>query len=155
MNISTAEGMPAIESSTPHVMVRGTAKDFRQEISSGRHQLVGDEPVEYKGGDAGPGPYDYLMVALGTCTSMTIGLYARRKQWPLENLDVSLSHSRIHSRDCEECETKEGMIDRLDVAVKLNGSLTDDQRSKLMEIAAKCPVHRTLKSEIDIQLRAA
>jgi putative redox protein len=105
--------------------------------------------------DAAPGPYDYLLVALGVCTSMTVGLYARRKQWPLENITVSLRHSRIHAKDCEECETKEGMLDRIETEIELTGSLSSEQRAKLMEIAAKCPVHRTLKSEINIRLRAA
>jgi len=107
------------------------------------------------GGDTGPDPYDYLLAALGVCTSMTVGLYARRKQWSLENITVSLWHSRIHAKDCEECETKEGMLDRIEVEVDLTGSLTPEQHAKLMEIAAKCPVHRTFTSEINIQLRGA
>ncbi len=86
---------------------------------------------------------------------MTVGLYARRKQIPLENITVSLRHSRIHAKDCAECATKEGMLDRIDVEIELTGSLTPEQRAKLMEIAAKCPVHRTLKSEIDIKVRAS
>ncbi|TMP95037.1 MAG: OsmC family protein [Verrucomicrobia bacterium] len=115
---------------------------------------ISDEPVTAGGSDAGPNPYDYLLAALGVCTSMTVGLYARRKQLPLENISVSLWHSRIHAKDCEECETKEGMIDRIDVEVELTGSLTPEQRAKLMEIAGKCPVHRTLTSEINIRLRS-
>src|SRR5262249_17774428 len=111
-----------------------------------------DEPVSAGGGDVAPGPYDYLLIALGVCTSMTVGLYARRKQIPLENISVSLSHSRIHANDCEECETKAGMLDRIDVNIGLSGNLTPEQHAKLMEIAGKCPVHRTLKSEIDIRL---
>jgi len=86
---------------------------------------------------------------------MTVGLYARRKQWPLENIIVSLRHSRIHAKDCEECDTKEGMLDQIDTEIELTGSLTAEQHAKLMEIAAKCPVHRTFTSEINIQLRAA
>ena len=115
-----------------------------QEVVSGKHHLRADEPVSVGGSDAAPGPYDYLLVALGSCTSMTVGLYARRKQIPLENITVSLSHSRIHAKDCEECETKEGMLDRIDISIELTGPLTPEQRAKLMEIAAKCPVHRTL-----------
>ncbi len=142
--------------STPaDVIVRGKADSFLQEIVSGRHQLRGDEPVSYGGKDEGPGPYDYLLIGLGTCTSMTIGLYARRKEIPLENITVSLRHERIHARDCEQCETKEGMLDRIDLQVELSGSLTPDQHAKLMAVAAKCPVHRTLKSEIDIRLQAS
>ena len=139
----------------PDVVVRGSARSFRQEVVVGKHSLVADEPVSAGGGDAGPNPYDYLLTALGVCTSMTVGLYARRKQFPLENITVSLRHSRIYANDCEECETKQGMLDRIDVEVELTGSLSAEQRAKLMEIAEKCPVHRTLTSEINIRLRAA
>ena len=137
------------------IVVRGDARSFKQEIVAGRHQLVADEPVSAGGGDAGNDPYDYLLASLGACTSMTVGLYARRKQFPLENITVSLRHSRIYAEDCEDCETKEGMLDRIDVEIELTGSLTEAQHAKLMEIAAKCPVHRTLTSEINIRLRAA
>src|SRR5947199_6413298 len=137
---------------TADVIVRGDARSFRQEIVTGKHRLRADEPVSAGGGDAGPDPYDYLLAALGVCTSMTVGFYARRKQWPLENITISLWHSRIHAKDCEECESKEGMLDRIDVKIELTGSLTAEQQAKLMEIAAKCPVHRTLKSENNIRL---
>ena len=140
---------------TADVIVRGDARSFRQEIVTGKHRLRADEPVSAGGGDTGPDPYDYLLAALGVCTSMTVGLYARRKQIPLENITVSLRHSRIYAKDCEECETKEGMLDRIDVEVELTGSLSEAQHAKLMEIAAKCPVHRTLTSEINIRLRPA
>src|SRR5437667_11168029 len=135
------------------VVVRGNASGFLQEIVSGAHQLRADEPVDVGGGDAAPGPYDYVLVGLGACTSMTVGLYGRSKKWTLENINVSLRHSRIHAKDCAECETKDGMLDRIDVEIALSGPLTVEQRAKLMEIAAKCPVHRTLKSEINIRLR--
>jgi uncharacterized OsmC-like protein len=148
--ISTAG--PKNELPPPDVVVRGTARDFLQEVVTGKHRLQGDEPVSYGGTDAGPGPYDYLLISLGTCTSMTIGLYARKKQIPLESITVALRHSRIHGRDCEECETKEGMLDRIDLEIGLGGPLTQEQHSRLMAIAGKCPVHRTLKSEIDIRL---
>lgn len=137
----------------PDVVVRGTAKNFLQEVVSGKHHLRADEPSSAGGNDSAPSPYDYLLIALGVCTSMTVGLYARRKQFPLENITVSLSHSRIHAKDCEECETREGMLDQIDTRIELTGPLTEEQRAKLMEIAAKCPVHRTLKSEINIRLR--
>jgi uncharacterized OsmC-like protein len=143
------------DDTTPQIVVRGGADNFKQEISVGKHRLVGDEPVSAGGGDAGPDPYDYLLVSLGVCTSMTVGLYARRKQFPHENITVSLRHSRIYAEDCEECETKEGMLDRIDVEIDLTGPLTTEQHAKLMEIAAKCPVHRTLTSEINIRLRPA
>ena len=143
------------DNTTPHIVVRGDAENFEQEITAGKHRLVADEPVSAGGGDAGPDPYDYLLASLGVCTSMTVGLYARRKQFALENITVSLWHSRIYARDCEECETKEGMLDRIDIEIDLTGPLTAEQRAKLMEIAAKCPVHRTLTSEINIRLRPA
>ena len=143
------------DNKTPKIVVRGGADSFKQEIIAGKHRLVADEPVSAGGGDAGPDPYDYLLASLGVCTSMTVGLYARRKQFPLENIAVSLWHSRIHARDCEECETKDGMVDRIDVELELTGPLTSEQHAKLMEIAGKCPVHRTLTSEINIRLRSA
>jgi putative redox protein len=140
---------------TPHIVVHGGAENFQQEVTAGKHRLVADESVNVGGGDAGPDPYDYLLAALGVCTSMTVGFYARRNKWPLENITVSLWHSRIHAKDCEECQTKEGMLDRIDVEVQLTGPLTPEQHAKLMEVAAKCPVHRTLTSEINIRLREA
>src|SRR5215468_8898348 len=138
-----------------HIVVRGGAENFQQEIMAGKHHLVADEPMSVGGDDAGPDPYDYLLAALGVCTSMTVGFYARRNKWPLENITVSLWHSRIHARDCEECETKDGMVDRIDVEVELTGALSAEQHAKLMEVAAKCPVHRTLTSEINIRLGTA
>lgn len=138
-----------------HIVVRGGADDFEQKITAGKHHLVADEPVSVGGSDAGPDPYDYLLASLGVCTAMTIGFYARRNRLPLENITVSLWHARIHARDCEECETKEGMLDRIDVEVELTGPLTAEQHAKLLEVAAKCPVHRTLTSEINIRLTAA
>ncbi|PYI47736.1 MAG: hypothetical protein DMF11_05545 [Verrucomicrobia bacterium] len=140
---------------TPYVVVRGGADSFKQEITAGQHRLIADEPVSAGGGDAGPDPYDYLLAALGVCTSMTVGFYARRNKFPLKNIKVSLWHSRIHAKDCEECETREGMVDRIDVEVELTGALSAEQHGALMDIAAKCPVHRTLTSEINIRLRAA
>ena len=155
MDNSTAATSDQTNTRPADVVVRGNVSGFLQEVVSGKHQLRADEPVSAGGGNAAPGPYDYLLIALGVCTSMTVGLYARRKQWPLENITVSLRHSRIHAKDCEECETKEGMLDRIETEIELTGSLSSEQRAKLMEIAAKCPVHRTLKSEINIRLRAA
>jgi uncharacterized OsmC-like protein len=155
MDIPTAATSDQTNTKSADVVVHGKASGFLQEVVSGAHHLQADEPVSAGGSDAAPGPYDYLLVGLGVCTSMTVGLYARRKQWPLENITVSLRHSRIHAKDCEECEKKEGMLDRIETEIELTGSLSSEQRAKLMEIAAKCPVHRTLKSEINIRLRAA
>jgi len=143
------------DNKAPDIVVRGSADSFKQEITARKHCLVADEPVSAGGGDAGPDPYDYLLASLGVCTSMTVGLYARREKFPLENITVSLWHSRIYAKDCEECETKQGMLDRIDVEIELTGSVNEAQRAKLMEIAAKCPVHRTLTSEINIRLQEA
>jgi uncharacterized OsmC-like protein len=154
VNIPTAPAAEEADKKPADVVVRGTARNFLQEVVSGKHHLRADEPVSAGGNDSAPSPYDYLLIALGVCTSMTVGLYARRQKFPLENIIVSLSHARIHAKDCEECETREGMLDRIDTRIELTGPLTQEQRAKLMEIAAKCPVHRTLKSEINIRLRS-
>jgi uncharacterized OsmC-like protein len=137
------------------VIVRGDAGGFAQTVQVGSHRLTGDEPVGAGGTDTGPTPYDLLLAALGTCTSMTIGLYARKRGWPLEEVTVALRHSKIYAVDCAECETKEGKIDRIERDIHLSGDLTPEQRSKLMEMAEKCPVHRTLTAEINIKTRAA
>jgi uncharacterized OsmC-like protein len=154
--MSTGEGATTGGASeTQAVVVSGSAAGFAQEIAVGRHRLLGDEPTSMGGTDTGPSPYDLLLAALGSCTSMTVALYARRKQWPLEAVTVELRHSRIHAADCESCETKEGRLDRIERQVELSGPLTQEQRARLLEIANKCPVHRTLTSEIDIQTRLA
>ena len=124
---------------------------FQQTIAVGPHRLTADEPVAAGGLDSGPGPYDLLLAGLGACTSMTLRIYAEHKKLPLERVSVTLSHSKIHAQDCEECETKEGKIDRIDRAITLTGALSDEERARLLEIADKCPVHRTLHSEINIR----
>jgi uncharacterized OsmC-like protein len=136
------------------VVVRGSATGFAQEILAGPHRMIADEPLSVGGTDTGPSPYDLLLAALGSCTSITVWMYARRKAWPLEELTVNLRHSKVHALDCAECETKEGMLDRIERDIHFAGKLTTEQRSKLLEIANKCPVHRTLMSEIDIRTRA-
>jgi putative redox protein len=145
--------MPAERFDFPNtVIVRETGKGrFQQEITVGRHRFLADEPVEVGGLDSGPGPYDLLLAGLGACTAMTLRLYAERKALPLEGVTVELRHSRIHAVDCENCETKEGMLDRIDRAITMRGTLDAEQRRRLLEIADKCPVHRTLTSEIDIR----
>jgi putative redox protein len=124
---------------------------FQQEITSGRHRLIADEPQGVGGLGSGLGPYDLLLAALGACTSMTLRLYADRKNIPLQRTSVRLHHGKIYATDCAECETREGMLDRIERVITLEGDLTAEQRARLMEIADKCPVHRTLKSEIDIR----
>jgi uncharacterized OsmC-like protein len=134
------------------VVVRGGAQGFVQEVSAGRHHLMTDEPVTAGGTDRGPGPYDLLMAALGSCMSMTIGLYARTRKWPLETIVVRLTHSRVYAKDCLDCVVRDDtLLDRIDTAVQLSGALTAEQERKLMEVAHKCPVHRTLKSQIEIR----
>ena len=133
------------------VIVRETRKGkFQQEIVSGKHRLVADEPVSAGGLDSGPGPYDLLLAALGACTSMTLRLYADGKKWPLMRVEVRLRHDRIYAADCAECETKEGLIDHIERVITLEGDLDAAQRARLMEIADKCPVHRTLTHEVRI-----
>jgi uncharacterized OsmC-like protein len=154
MDTQTPATTESTSTKSPHVVVRGNAREFLQEVTAGKHHLHADEPVSTGGSDAAPDPYDYIMVGLGACTSMMVGLHARQNRFPLENITVSLRHSRIHARDCAECVTKEGMLDRIDVDIELTGALTREQHAKLMEIAAKCPVHRALKSEVNVRLRA-
>ncbi len=137
------------------VVVRETRKSkFNQIVTVGPHCLVADEPVAAGGEDAGPGPYDFLLAGLGACTSMTMRLYADRKSLPLDRVTVTLKHSKIYAKDCEECETREGMLDQIERDIAMDGALDAEQRKKLMEIADKCPVHRTLTSEIRIVTKA-
>jgi uncharacterized OsmC-like protein/alpha/beta superfamily hydrolase len=131
---------------------RGT---FGQDIAIGRHRLVADEPVATGGLDAGPDPYGLLLAALGACTAMTLRLYAARKAVPLRRVSVALKHGKIYAADCETCETREGMIDRIERTITLDGDLDDATRARLLEIADKCPVHRTLTSEVSIKTTLA
>ena len=133
------------------VMVRREG-GLANKIIVGAHHLTADEPTPI-GTDTGPTPYDLLAAALGACTSMTLTLYAERKQWPLESITVLARHGKIHASDCEDCESTDGRVDRIDTAIELGGPLSDEQRERLLEIANKCPVHRTLKAEINIQTR--
>jgi len=150
------EGMADTSAAPWRVIVEGAGNVFRQDVTAGRHRLATDEPVSAGGTDAGPTPYDLLLAALGACTSMTLGMYARRKGWPLEAVRVRLRHSRIHASDCEHCETDpKAMIDRIDCEIELVGALDIAQRARLLEIADRCPVHRTLVAEVDIRTRLA
>ena len=138
------------ESGTVVVRETGGGK-FQQEIVSGPHRFLADEPVKVGGLDSGPGPYDLLLAGLGACTSMTLRLYADHRKLPLDRVTVRLTHNKIHAEDCLNCETKEGMVDRIDRNITMEGKLDAEQRKRLLEIADKCPVHRTLESEIDIR----
>lgn len=124
---------------------------LKQQVTAGHHKLIVDEPREVGGSDAGPDPYSLLLAALGACTSMTVQLYARRKQWPLEKVEVSLRQSHIHAEDCKECNLKEGKIEQIERFISLTGPLTEEQRARLLEIAQKCPVHKTLTSGVSIK----
>ena len=145
----------AVSLSMPHGEVRvvGGGSLEQQVMIGGGHHLVADEPEDYGGGDRGPTPYDLLLAALGTCTNMTLRMYAERKKWPLEGVDTVLRHEKIHAKDCEECETKEGKVDRIEREIELQGELDEAQLDRLMEIADRCPVHRTLTSETVIRSR--
>ncbi len=138
------------------VVVRETRNGkFQQTVSVGPHRLLADEPISAGGADTGPGPYDFVLAGLGACTSMTMRLYADRKSLPLERVTVTLQHSRVYAQDCAACEAETGMLDQIDRSIAMEGALDAGQRAKLMEIADKCPVHRTLTSEIHIVTHAA
>jgi uncharacterized OsmC-like protein len=134
------------------VIIRGDGEGFHQEVFVGSHRLVADEPAESGGTDRGPDPYDLLLASLGACTSITLTMYAQREGLPLRGVTIWLQHSSIHAEDCAECETKEGKIDRIELNIELDGPLSDEQRSQLLEIAERCPVHQSLTSETLIEI---
>jgi len=140
---------------SPHeVLVTGVGKTLAQNIQAGRHALLADEPLSAGGTDTGPDPYALLLAALGACTAMTLRLYAERKDWPLVEVAVRLSQGKILARDCAECETKDdSRIDRITREITLTGPLTEPQRQRLLEIANRCPVHRTLMGPKEIVTR--
>ncbi len=132
------------------VAENGTGR-FSQTVSvNNRHQMLADEPESYGGNDTGPTPYDFLLAGLGACTSMTLRMYAERKEIPLEHVSVTLKHDKIHAVDCADCETTQGKVDSIEREIEITGDMDDESRAKLLEIADKCPVHRTLHSEVHI-----
>ncbi len=137
------------------VIVIGSSSGLAQTIRAGKHRLAADEPTEDGGTDTGPSPYEFLLIALGSCTSMTLRLYADRKGWRLDKIVVRLRHEQIHAKDCAECETREGRIDRVQREIELEGALDAEQRQRLLEIADKCPVHRTLSAPLQIETSLA
>ncbi len=139
----------ALPGGTVRVSERGTGA-FAVSIQAGRHSLVGDEPIAVGGNDLGPSPYELLLAALGECTVMTLRMYARQKKWPLENTHVTLTHAKAHATDCQDCETGTGKVDRIERVIELVGPLDDSQRARLVAIADKCPVHRTLHSTVEV-----
>jgi uncharacterized OsmC-like protein/alpha/beta superfamily hydrolase len=142
---------PQKDLSDNRVTARTGRTGYQTEIVANGHRLIADEPLAVGGADTGPTPYDYLVAALGACTSMTLRMYADRKQWPLESIVVRLKHQKIHVEDCQQCETKSGKIDHIEREIELEGPLDREQRQKLLEIADRCPVHRTLHSEIIVK----
>jgi putative redox protein len=147
----TAPADDELIAATGTVAVQETrAGKFTEIVRAGRHALRADEPIDYGGNDTGPSPYDLLLASLGACTAMTLRAYADLKQLPLDKVTVRLKHDKIHAQDCAECETKDGKIDKIEREIELIGTLDDTQRAKLLEIANKCPVHRTLHSEVYI-----
>jgi len=128
---------------------------YAQTISVGPHVLQADEPVDVGGNDAGPNPYDLLLAALGSCASITVRMYSERKQWPLQGVHVGLLWGRVHAEDCAECDTELRMVDGIEMEIAFLGDLSEDQRQRLLEIANKCPVHRTLSSQVQIRARLA
>jgi uncharacterized OsmC-like protein/alpha-beta hydrolase superfamily lysophospholipase len=145
-----------IKARAGEVVVR-TAADgkFAQRISAGPHALRADEPAAYGGDESGPTPYDLLLAGLGACTSMTIKMYADRKKWPVENVEVTMTHNKIHAEECGSCETADGKIDHIHRRIHIEGDLDADQRERLLEIADKCPVHKTLHAEVHITTEEA
>jgi putative redox protein len=135
------------------VIVRGAADGFAQEVVAGSHHFRADEPTAVGGTDSGPTPYDLLLAALGSCTSMTVAMYARRKRWPLERVTVHLRHSRVHAEDCVACETQDAKLTVIERDIQLDGTLGEDQRARLLAIADRCPVHLTLTSKIEIRTK--
>ncbi len=131
------------------IVAESGAGPYTQRITAGNHELVTDEPRPI-GDDAGPTPYDLLLAALGSCTSMTVRMYAKRKEWPLDQVRVTLQHSRIHAEDCADCETRVGLVNQIDLDLELIGDLDEEQRQRLLLIAGRCPVHQTLTSEVHI-----
>lgn len=136
------------------VLVSTTRTRYVEEIVVGGHRLLADEPSEAGGTDAGPGPYELLLAALGTCTCVTVRMYAERKHWPLEAVHVALTHAKVHAEDCVACETEARSLDQIDMEVSFTGELSAEQRQRLLAIAGKCPVHRTLTSQVRINTRA-
>lgn len=138
-----------------NVCVNGGRLRYVQKITVGSHVLLADEPEDAGGADAGPNPYELLLAALGACAGITVQMYADRKQWPLEGVNIVLSWARVHAEDCAECDTEVRMVDGIEMEVSFSGDLSEEQRLRLMEIANKCPVHRTLSSPIQIHTRPA
>lgn len=134
---------------TTTVTVRST-NNYQQQIIAGDHVVFADEPIDVGGDDTGPNPYELLLGALGSCKAITCTMYAQRKGWDLQGVEVDLTHSKDYAHDCEECIDKDIKLDRIKVKIVFKGNLDDDQRQRLKEIAKRCPIHQTLINKIDI-----
>ena len=145
------EQKPALSLEKDVVVVHTGEDGFYTEIMANGHSMIADEPISFGGTDMGPSPYELLSASLGACTSMTLRVYANRKNWPLKSVTVRLKHHKIHAQDCADCETRVGYIDEIERELELLGPLDNAQKQRLMEIADKCPVHRTLQSEVVIR----
>ena len=150
MHVNTEDEALKVEPGWVKVMEAGDGK-FTQHLLDGSHQLLADEPVDVGGNDRGPGPYQLLLMSLGACTTMTIRLYIERKKWPVTRIAVRLRHGRSHAQDCADCDTKNVRIEQIERIIEVEGTLDDDQRAQILEIAEKCPVHRTLTSGVRIR----
>ena len=148
MQKETDDGHDGVRARTP-------IDSFRTEIAAAGHALIADEPAGVGGSDEGPSPYDLLSAALASCTTMTLKMYASRKDWPVRSITADVSHGRIHAKDCEDCSTTEGRIDVFHRRISIDGDIDDDQRQRMLEIADKCPVHRTLHNEIKVRTELA
>lgn len=146
---------PSIQVQPGKIVVSERDGKFSQNVFSDTHHWIADEPLNVGGQDKGPDPYEHLLAALGTCTSMTIRMYADRKEWPLQSVQIELAHTRDHIKDCQECETKPMQVDTISRRIELTGNLTEHQRQRLMAIADKCPVHKTLSGQLNIVSRSA
>jgi len=144
----------AVGATVPTALAQATASP-RNEIEAGPHRMIADEPASAGGTEAGPTPYDFLAAGLGACTSMTLHVVAKREKIPLEGVEITVENDRMHAKDCADCLTANGYIHRFTVAIKLIGTLTPAQRERMLDVAKRCPVHKTLTSEIRIDERLA
>lgn len=155
IDVAETETETEADATPQGTVVTRTGATYRTEVRSGTHTLLADEPESVGGSDAGPDPYKLLLAGLGACTGITLRMYADRKEWPLEEAVVRLTHRKMHANDCEDCESTSGRIDRIERVIELSGDLSETQRARMMEIADKCPVHRTLHNEIHVRSRSA
>lgn len=149
--LDAAAAVPERKVASGHLVVSERDRKFSQLIQSDDHQWVADEPSSVGGSNLGPDPYEHLLAALGACTAMTMRMYANRKKWPVENISIELDHARDHGADCSECDEEHKQIDVITRSISITGDLDDEQRNRIMEIADKCPVHRTMHNKLVVK----